>query len=277
VGVGVVGDGYYGVYGSSSTGIGVYGKGTSGAPGVAGESDSGSGVEASSVTGAGVYGLNTNSALSTSPGVYGESTHTHGNGVAGIADSGTLAYAVYGHSTSGFAGRFFGKVDISGNLSKTSGSFKIDHPLDPANKYLYHSFVESPDMMNVYNGNVVTNERGYATVTMPDWFEALNRDFRYQLTIVDEADSDDFVQVKVVHGVADNQFTIRTSAPNVKVSWQVTGIRQDVWANAHRIQVEEDKADFERGYYVCPELYGLPAELSLDRAKERLTQTPTDK
>ena len=56
--------------------------------------------------------------------------------------------------------------------------------LDPANKYLYHSFVESPDMMNVYNGNVVTDKRGMATVVLPEYFEALNSDFRYQLTVI---------------------------------------------------------------------------------------------
>ena len=66
-----------------------------------------------------------------------------------------------------------GNVSVTGTLSKGSGSFKIDHPLDPKNKYLYHSFVESPDMMNIYNGNITTDANGFATVEMPDWFEAL--------------------------------------------------------------------------------------------------------
>ena len=79
------------------------------------------------------------------------------------------------------AGNFEGNVHVSGNLSKGSGSFRIDHPLDPENKYLYHSFVESPDMMNVYNGNVILDEQGEAVVEFPEWFEPLNRDFRYQL------------------------------------------------------------------------------------------------
>ena len=55
------------------------------------------------------------------------------------------------------AGRFTGDVAISGTLSKGGGSLKIDHPLDPENKYLYHSFVESPDMMNIYNGTITTD------------------------------------------------------------------------------------------------------------------------
>ena len=45
-----------------------------------------------------------------------------------------------------------GNLDVTGTISKGGGTFKIDHPLDPTNKYLYHSFVESPDMMNIYNG-----------------------------------------------------------------------------------------------------------------------------
>ncbi|MBI5865368.1 MAG: hypothetical protein HZB38_12840 [Planctomycetes bacterium] len=187
------------------------------------------------------------------------------------ADAGT--YALRARSTaatSDYAGWFEGRVQItgdcnvSGTLSKTAGSFKIDHPLDPENKFLYHSFVESPDMMNVYNGNIVTDDRGYATVQLPDWFEALNRDFRYQLTVIDEQDSDGFVQAKIVRGVKDNQFTVRTSSPRATVSWQVTGIRQDAYALAHPIPVEADKTPSERGRYQFPELYGMPAESKLD-------------
>ena len=46
----------------------------------------------------------------------------------------------------------------------------------------------------------------------------------------------------------------------MKISWQVTGIHNDPWANAHRIQVEEDKPDKERGYYIYPDLYGQRKE-----------------
>jgi hypothetical protein len=151
-----------------------------------------------------------------------------------------------------------GNVAVSGNLSKGGGSFKIDHPLDPANKYLYHSFVESPDMMNVYNGNVTTSKQGLATVILPDYFEALNRDFRYQLTVIGR-----FAQAIVAKEVRHNRFTIKTSKPGVKVSWQVTGIRQDAYANAHRIQVEEEKSPQEQGRYLHPELFGAPPEQAI--------------
>ena len=162
-----------------------------------------------------------------------------------------------------YAGYFNGPVHVNGALSKSSGSFKIDHPLDPANRYLYHSFVESPDMMNVYNGNVVTDADGYATVTLPEWFEALNRDFRYQLTVIGQ-----FAQAIVDREVEDNSFVIRTNLSNVEVSWQVTGIRQDAWANAHRVPVEEDKPAEEIGTYLAPEVWGLPEELGLPWQQE---------
>jgi hypothetical protein len=147
-------------------------------------------------------------------------------------------------------GYFAGNLTVTGKVTKGSGSFKIDHPLDPANKYLSHSFVESPDMMNIYNGNVTTNARGLATVVLPDYFEALNGDFRYQLTVIGQ-----FAQAIVSKEISDGRFTIKTSRPNVKVSWQVTGIRHDAYANAHRIAVTEDKPATEQGTYLHPDVY----------------------
>jgi hypothetical protein len=150
---------------------------------------------------------------------------------------------------------------VTGNLSKSGGSFKIDHPLDPDNKYLSHSFVESPDMMNIYNGNVTTDANGDAVITLPEWFEALNKDFRYQLTVIGT-----FAQAIVGSEVKENRFSIKSNAPNVRVSWQVTGIRQDAWANKHRIPTEENKSDKERGFYLHPELFNQPAEKSVEWA-----------
>jgi hypothetical protein len=148
-----------------------------------------------------------------------------------------------------------GNLSVGGNVSKGGGSFKIDHPLDPANKYLYHSFVESPDMMDVYNGNVVTNRSGLATIILPDYFEALNRDFRYQLTVIGQ-----FAQAIVRKKISKNRFVIETSKPGVEVSWQVTGIRHDAYADAHRIPTEEEKPPQEQGRYLHPELFGAGPE-----------------
>ena len=226
-----------------------------------------------SVTGTnGVYGENADAQFGI--GVEGDDYSNSGAGVRGLSyettspsyGTGMIAEGATGIFASGdpssYAGDFQGNVYVNGTLSKAGGSFKIDHPLDPANKYLSHSFVESPDMMNIYNGNVVTDAKGVATVTLPDWFEALNRDFRYQLTTIGQP-----AQAWIATEIVNKQFSIRTDKPNVKVSWMVTGIRQDAWANAHRIPVEEEKAANERGHYLHPELNGKPQELNIQEMK----------
>jgi trimeric autotransporter adhesin len=148
-----------------------------------------------------------------------------------------------------------GRVEVVGNLSKSGGSFKIDDPIDPDNKYLYHSFIESPDMMNIYNGNVVTDGSGRAVVELPAYFESLNTEFRYQLTTIGSP-----ARAWIATEVANNQFTIKTDQGGVTVSWQVTGIRQDAWANAHHIPNEVEKSEVERGHYLHPELFGHKGE-----------------
>jgi len=161
------------------------------------------------------------------------------------------------------AGMFQGDVDISGTLTKGAGAFKIDHPLDPANKYLTHSFVESPDMMNIYNGTVILDSNGEAWINLPDWFEALNRDFRYQLTAIGAPGPN----LYVAEEVSGNRFKIAGGQPGRKVSWQVTGIRHDAYADAHRLAVEEDKPEADRGFYLHPEVHGQPAEKSIFRKR----------
>jgi hypothetical protein len=176
-------------------------------------------------------------------------------GGTGIVASGGIGLE---GSIDGLAGLFTDDVQVLGTLTKLGGSFKIDHPLDPENKYLSHSFVESPDMMNVYNGNITTDQNGLAVVELPDYFESLNRDFRYQLTVIGQ-----LAQAIVAEEVKDNRFRIQTSTPGVKVSWQVTGIRQDAWANKNRIKVEEVKPEAERGSYLHPQSFGKGEERSV--------------
>ncbi len=211
---------------------------------------------------AGIYCVNPSTGSAW--GVSGIANSSNGSGITGSSDNGsgvvaktidgTALAATVNSGGTGHAAVFTGPVDVIGALSKSSGSFKIDHPLDPANKYLSHSFVESPDMMNVYNGNIITDGNGEATVILPGYFQALNRDFRYQLTVIGQ-----FAQAIIQSEIQNNQFTIKTDKPNVKVSWQVTGIRQDSWANDHRIQVEENKPAKELGTYIYPQGHGQSA------------------
>ncbi|MGD0414899.1 MAG: DNRLRE domain-containing protein [Terriglobales bacterium] len=152
-----------------------------------------------------------------------------------------------------------GDVHVYGTLTKGGGSFKIDHPLDPANKYLYHSFVESPDMMNIYNGVATLDARGSVWITLPGYFEALNEDFRYQLTSMGRPQP----SLYVAKEISGNRFRISGGKPGGKVSWQVTGIRHDAYADAHRIKVEVEKPPQEQGRYLHPELFGAPAEQAI--------------
>ena len=264
-GTGVNGIGVWGSHGGS--GWGVFGTTLSGR-GVHGISLAGTGLnyggyfQSNSTTGRGVQG--TGSALTgANYGVYGISLSSTGTGDYGsAAQNNGINFGVYGSSASsvGFAGYFSGKVHVTGALTKGSGTFKIDHPLDPENRYLSHSFVESPDMMNIYNGNVITDASGAAVVEMPDYFETLNRDFRYQLTVIGQ-----FAQAMAAEEISGGRFAIKTDKPGVKVSWQVTGVRQDPFAEVHRVKVEEDKSAEERGYYLHPTEYGQPKEKGIEQ------------
>jgi len=205
----------------------------------------------------------------------GSGTSSGFSGIVAMGGIGTGKSAFAGTAITAFAGgvqngantevvaNLVGNVDVQGNLSKGGGSFKIDHPLDPANKYLYHSFVESPDMMNIYNGNAKLDSNGEAVVELPAWFSALNKDFRYLLTPIGAPGPGLYIGEEI----ADNRFKISGGLPGMRVSWQVTGIRQDAWANAHRIPVEEVKADRERGHYIYPELFDQPEEKSIQWAR----------
>jgi hypothetical protein len=190
---------------------------------------------------------------------YGQSVNY---GVYGYGFGGTTSYGIYGvagGATTNWAGFFSGNVNVTGTLSKGGGTFKIDHPLDPENKILYHSFVESPDMMNIYNGNITTDANGYATVEMPEYFEALNKDFRYQLTVIGS-----FAQAIIYKKMENNRFVIQTNNPNVEVSWQITGVRKDPWAEKNRVVPEVDKKPEEKGKYLHPDAYGKPEQMGVD-------------
>ncbi|MBI5215387.1 MAG: hypothetical protein HY960_06500 [Ignavibacteriae bacterium] len=200
-------------------------------------------------------------------GVVGHGLSVNATGVFGYADNegvGVVGYSwdnigVNGFSHDSYAGYFFGDVFITGTLNGHT-PLLIDHPLDPANQTLTHSFVESSEMMNVYNGNVLLDASGSAIVTMPDWFELLNTDFRYQLTSLGAPGPN----LYIAEEITKNTFKIAGGTPGGKVSWQVTGVRNDPYARAHPAQVEQIKNDRERGKYYSPELYNQPEEKKIE-------------
>lgn len=120
-------------------------------------------------------------------------------------------------------------------------------------------------MMNVYSGNITTDSKGFATVNLPEYFEAANKDFRYQLTAIGS-----FTQVIIKEKISNNTFVIQTKTPNVEVSWQVTGVRNDNYANANRIEPVVVKKN--PGTYLHPEVHGQSADKSeeADRVKKEL-------
>jgi trimeric autotransporter adhesin len=271
-----------GVFGNASgaSGSGVYG---SGATGVVGVSTLGGGP-GGNFTG---YTAPQSSDLSGTDGIDstggdGDPAHVSDTGGVGIAGQGGYGGdvdavggrftggnfigkdgdGVLGNAGSGYAGNFRGDLNVTGSITAGTKDFKIDHPLDPANKYLVHASVESSEMKNIYDGTVTTDGQGQATVQLPEWFEVLNTDFRYQLTVIGQ-----FAQAIVAHEIESSRFEIRTSAPNVKVSWQVTGVRQDAYAKANPLVVEQEKDARLRGFYIHPELYGAPAEKQIEWAR----------
>src|SRR5580704_317005 len=286
----------FGVYRQSNSpnGIGIQGNAISTSPGtgegVAGFTNNvGTGVLGGAVATTGLnFGVQGISASSSGYGVQGTSPHV---AVAGFnqvcTTSCTLTAGTAGQFGTGSGGLILqglgagyvqvfsvdssGNLTIAGNLTKGSGSFKIDDPLDPANKYLSHSFVESPDMMNIYNGVAVLDAAGEASVSLPDYFQALNSDFRYQLTPIGAPGPN----LYVAEEISGNRFKIAGGKPGAKVSWQVTGVRQDAYAKAHRIPVEEDKPTEQRGHYLHPELFGATEKEAVGTNAPPVTTLPS--
>jgi hypothetical protein len=173
--------------------------------------------------------------------------------VGSIVDAGGNAQSLLVEGQAGFES----DVVIQGNLFVDGRKdFRIDHPLDPTQKYLLHASIESSEVLNQYSGNITTDELGQATVHFPDWFDVENTDFRYQLTVI----SGGFAQAIVANKEANNQFTIGTNAPHVEVSWLLTAKRNDPFMKAHPFVAEQEKPASKRGHYDHPELYGQPAE-----------------
>ena len=262
--------------------------------GVTGRASAGNGVFGFSTNAQGVYGSSTNHIGvqgGGNPGVYGTSTSTFGTGVEGWgygsaghgvvgvakADSGN-AGGIYGAAdfpATAFAGYFDGKVHVTGALtSPAPASVQIDHPLEPADKVLLHSAVTSDGALTIYAGTVTTDAYGEATVELPRWFEALNTDLRYQLTVIGS-----FAHAMVQREVKDNRFSIATSEPTTKVSWQLTGVRNDAYARAHPRAIEVAKTKAERGTYLNPVEHGQPESKGVDfemrrRVRERRAESP---
>jgi hypothetical protein len=231
-----------------------------------------------STDGRGVYGQAT-AATGPTYGVYGESASTSGRGVYGLATAAFgAAYGVYGQSDSSAA---YG-VWAQGNLGASgTKSFRIDHPDDPANKYLLHYAAESPEVINFYRGTVVLDGAGGAVVELPQYFAKINRTPSYMLTAVgapmpmlhvaeeiDEAALNAGATAEPSQAAPLCSFRIAGGAPGAKVSWRVEALRNDRWVQTHGAPVEIEKEGPEKGTYQHPELYGQRPEMGMNYRPE---------
>lgn len=157
----------------------------------------------------------------TNKGVYGEAPTTEGN------------YGVYCD----------GNMYTTGTQNSASSLLTIDHPQDPEHKWLSHAHIGAPEPLNIYRGTVTLDASGAATVSLPGYFAALNGDVSYQLTAIGAAAP----SLHVAQEVRGNQFRVAGGVAGQKVSWQVTGVRQDAYAAAHPLRVETRKNDDDQG------------------------------
>ena len=267
-----------GVVGISAADSGVYGRGN---PGVSGE---GATADAYGVTGSGIFGIaGYGSESDYSRGVWGESDADTGIGITGVG-FGKLGYGVMGSggdigvfaenlsiahhhvaylATPGLAADFYGDIFVHGSMSSLGKSFEIDHPLNPEMEYLRHSSVESSERKTIYDGRIELDERGEGTVALPEWLDALNEEFRYQLTPIGFP----CPELHVSREITGRSFGIAGGNPQATVCWQLTGVRKDPWAKANPFQVEVLKPEKERGSFLNPRLHDRSDAASVERVR----------
>lgn len=284
------GAGFYG-QSNSTDGRGVVGLGnatTGPNNGVLGQTNS--------TGGRGVYGLATTTTGQTY-GVFGQSNSSTGTGVAGTTTSGTPgantigvsgiansdnAVGVYGRGNGSTTGIVYGVVGVTSTVggfgvfsngatgASGSKSFMIDHPADPANKFLVHYSVESPEPYLVYRGTALLDGSGSAVVELPEYFGQINKDPQYQLTAVGAPAP----MLHIASEIANNEFVIAGGMPGMKVSWTVTATRNDAWVQANPPADVRVKPVAAQGKYLHPELYGQPAEKGIFYVAPAPTITP---
>ncbi len=241
-GCGVVGDGNYGVWGQTTDGaVGTFGMNA--------RIDGGMGVE-----GQGFNGTIGITVQGLGYGVYGENgcTQTVENNI-GVAGLGWIG--VFGESNNG-GGPGFG-VYSNGELGASGlKSFMIDHPLDPANKFLKHFSMESPEALNMYRGQTNLDANGEAVITLPAYFKEININFSYLLTAIGAPMPNLYVKKEI----SENTFTVAGGVPNGKVSWTVYAERNDKYVQQfpESKQVEVEKRPGVKGKYLIPSLYNQP-------------------
>ncbi len=257
-GAGVDGQGFNGVTGQTTLvqGSGVFGLHNNPANGV----NIAGGIVNSGITSLGFYGNLGQTQYRSGYGVYGLNTNEIGATANAVGVGGMGFYGIYGASSNpseGFGIVSANDLGVAQGLYVTGAkNFRIDHPQDPANKYLSHAAMESPEVLNVYRGNVVADASGNAVVELPSYFASINKDFSYILTPVGGAAP----ELHVAAEIKENTFIIAGAKPRMKISWQVTAERNDIYMQKNPYSAEQEKADIFKDKYIYPEGYGKSKE-----------------
>jgi hypothetical protein len=201
-------------------------------------------------------------------------TTTNAYAVVGFMDRGgatpaaNLAVGVLGENPQNGAGDY--AIYALGRFAATGPkAFLIDHPLRPAEAFLAHFAMEGPEPYNIYRGSTVTDDEGKAVVRLPDYFEAANKDFHYQLTTVGPN-----TQAWIIQKIQNNTFIIGTNQPRVEVFWTVTAVRNDPYARHFMLSAEIEKKGDMRGRYLLPELYNAPENARIMPSKANSHEVP---
>ena len=199
-------------------------------------------------------------------GVVGESNYSTGYGIFaenydaiaplgnGVGVAGTGYYGVLGEDR--YLGSVVGAFGVfsNGNLGASGvKAFYIDHPAAPEDKYLRHFSIESNEVLNVYRGVVVCDEQGEAVIHMPEYFDLINTEPSYQLTPIGG-----YAPVFIAEELEGGQFTIGGASPGMKVSWELTALRNDPYLqqNPEVREVVVEKDQRSKGKLLIPQLYG---------------------
>ena len=190
--------------------------------------------------------------------------------VRGISAPATnYGYGVYGQ------GSFYGVFSNGDQGATGTKTFLIDHPSDPANKFLRHYSIESDEILNMYRGTETFNAEGKAIVQLPDYYDVVNTNPSYQLTPIGAA-MNLYIEREIEQGV----FVIAGGVANKKVSWIITAERNDPYIkqNPHLKEPVFNKEGERSGKYLTPELYDQPKSKGLfynkNDEKPKTSSTP---
>ncbi len=160
------------------------------------------------------------------------------------------------------AGVFGNSIQVYGGVYKTICNFEIDHPLDPLNKVLRHTSVESPEPVVIYRGKAQLDAGGEAVITLPGYFVALTMEDEATVTLTSIGRP---FPVGYEWEARFASFRAYGEAGR-EISWVVYADRDDPAMEHHRHLVEAEKGPgvgCPKGKLLDPTAYGYPEEMGV--------------